>query len=83
MTLTPTTPPHVREWQEAIVQKYGHLLSNTGGNDPLELLSDFQRPSTDERPNRLMSTNVVRFTLAVAVESQVGLLAKLEREGLL
>lgn len=75
--------PHVYAWQLTLLEKYGHLLTNTGGNDPADLLNDLQRPGTDERPNRLMSSNIVRFTLAVGVASQVSLLSALEKGGLL
>lgn len=72
---------HVSAAQQRIVALYGHLFTNTGGNDPCDLLNDMQRPSTDERPNYMASTNIVRFILAVGVQSQVALLAHLEREG--
>jgi len=62
--------------KEEIVAKYGHLINNTGGNDPLELVKRLEEP-------RLMSTNVVVFTLAVAVEGQIALLQRLDKEGLL
>lgn len=75
--------PHVRPWQFPVVEKYEGLLVNTGGNDALDLLNDMQRPGTDTRPNRLMSTNVVRFTLAVAVQSQVQLLHLMDEKGML
>lgn len=77
------TYPHVREWQRPLVEQYGRLFNNTGGNDPLGLLNDLQNPGTDDRPNRLASVNVVRFTLAVAVQTQVNLLHRLVEEGLL
>jgi hypothetical protein len=73
--------PHVRDWQRNIVAAYGDLLNNTGGNDPLDLLNDLQRPGTDERPNRLMSVNVVRFSLALGVSCQVSLLRTLIEKG--
>lgn len=60
-----------------IVEKYGHLLTNTGGNEPIDLLRQL---NTNDR---LMSVNVVVFVLAVGVQSQIGLLARLEKEGLL
>lgn len=62
---------------DEIIAAYGHLLTNTGGNDPAELLDDLAKD------RRMASTNVVRFTLAVAVQSQVDLLKRLHREGLL
>lgn len=60
-----------------IVEKYGHLLTNTGGNDPLELVGDLD---TDKY---MMQTNVVRFVLATAVLSQISLLKRMHEEGLL
>ena len=73
--------PDVRPRQREIVERYGDLFTNTGGNDPLDLLQDLQRPGTDDRPNRLASSNVVRFTLAVAAQAQAALLARLEDLG--
>lgn len=69
--------PHVTPKQKEIVKRFGSLFNNTGGNDPLDLLNDFQKPS----PNNLMRTNIVRFTLAMAVKAQVGLIATLQEEG--
>lgn len=83
MDTTTDKYPDVTDSQKDICARFGHLLTNTGGNDPVDLLQDMQRPGTDARPNRLASTNVVRFTLAVGVQSQVWLLQRLEREGLL
>lgn len=74
--------PDVHEWQRELVARYGQLLTNTGGNDPLDLLQDLQRPGTDDQPNRLMTTNVVRFLLAASINAQLSLLARLERDGL-
>jgi hypothetical protein len=72
--------PYVMAWIFPIVKEYEELFNNTGGNDPLDLLNDFLNPGTDERPNRLMTVNVVRWTLAMAVYSQVILLRKLQDE---
>lgn len=69
--------PLVRDWQHDVLEQYGDLLNNTGGNDPRDLLEDFL---VDER---MASANVVRFTLAVAVGSQVQLLAALMEAGLI
>lgn len=60
-----------------IVEKYGHLLNNTGGNDPIDLL---RRLATNEN---LMTVNLPVAVLAIAVLSQIRLLARLEKEGLL
>ncbi|AWN07800.1 hypothetical protein HOT31_gp130 [Microbacterium phage Hendrix] len=65
------------EAQERIVEKYGHLLNNTGGNEPLELL---RRLNTEER---LMTTNMPVAVLAIAVQSQISLLITLERESVI
>jgi hypothetical protein len=62
---------------QEIVAKYGHLLGNTGGNDPLDLL---KRLRTE---NRLMTTNIVVYLLAVAVESQINLLKRLHDRGMI
>lgn len=71
--------PHVKTDEREMVERFGHLLNNTGGNDPLDLLNDFNRPS----PNNLMAVNIVRFTLAMGVHTQVGLLRRLINEGLI
>lgn len=70
------------DWKMEILETYGPLLTNTGGNDPRELLEDLQ-PYEDGRPNRLMSTNVVRFVLAIGIEAQVSLIKVLQEEGML
>lgn len=75
--------PHVSAQQLRIIDLYGSLFTNTGGSEPAALLNDMQRPSTDERPNYMASTNIVRFTLAVGVQSQVALIARLEIAGAL
>lgn len=59
------------------IEKYGELLNNTGGNPPAELLEDLR---DDER---MFSTNIVRYLLAMAVKSQVTLILRLQAEGLL
>lgn len=71
--------PHVAAWQFGIIAKYGDLLVETGGNDPRDLLNDFQKPS----PNNLMAVNIVRFTLAMGVRTQVAVIQKLQDAGLL
>ncbi|MFG3710976.1 hypothetical protein [Micromonospora sp. NPDC047730] len=71
----PAEPAHwtMPEWMEP----YRDLIVNTGGNEVEELINDL---NTDRR---MMRTNVVRFSLAVAVRSQVSLLAGLREAGLL
>jgi len=71
--------PHVAEWELGIVVKYGHLLNNTGGNPPAELLDDLSNPGE----KNMARTNLPRFVLAAAVQSQVILIARLQAEGLL
>ena len=61
----------------AILNNYGSLLNNTGGNDPAELLLDFYN---DEN---LLATNIVRYLMAMAVLAQVILIKTLIREELL
>lgn len=60
-----------------LLEKYGHLLNNTGGNDPVDLMREYHTN------DNLMTVNIVVFTLAVSVESQLNLLRKLIKEGLL
>lgn len=62
---------------EEVVEKYGHMLVNTGGNDPLALV---HRLDTERN---LMSTNVVVFVLATAVLSQIHLLQRMHEAGVL
>ena len=61
----------------AILNNYGSLFNNTGGNDPAELLEDFYHHEN------LFATNIVRYLLAMAVYAQVALIKTLIREGLL
>ena len=61
----------------AILNNYGSLLNNTGGNPPVELLEDFYN---DEH---MFATNIVRYLLATAVLAQVTLIKTLIREELL
>lgn len=63
--------------EDQLIARYGDLLVNTGGNDPAELL---HRLDTEKH---LAATNVVVFTLATAVRSQLRLLANLRQAGLL
>lgn len=60
-----------------IVARFGHLLNNTGGNPPLELLS---RLDSEER---LAFSNLFVFTIAAGVRAQVDLLKHLDVLGLL
>lgn len=53
-----------------LATKYGELLVNTGGNDPVELVADL------DLDKHMMTTNVVRFVLAVGVQSQLLVLGK-------
>ena len=62
----------------AILNNYGSLLNNTGGNDPAELLLDFFN-----HDKNMFATNIVRYVLAMAVFAQVALIKTLIREGLL
>lgn len=73
------THPHVSERTAAIVERYRDKITNTGGNDPLDLLDDLSNPA---RKN-MAATNVVRFSIAFAVLAQVQLLAVLENDGTL
>ena len=69
---------HVQALEQVrVVEKYGHLLNNTGGNDPIDLLRDL---NTNDR---LLTVNMPVAILAIAVQSQLGLLIRLEKEGLL
>lgn len=69
--------PHVQEWQHDMIDKYGTVLNNTGGNDPRNLLERF---ATEPR---LASSNIVVFTLACSIRSQLQLLLVLEEKGIL
>ena len=61
----------------AILNNYGSLFNNTGGNPPAELLEDIYNNKN------LFATNIVRGLLAMAVLAQVTLIKTLIREGLL
>ena len=61
----------------AILNNYGTLLNNTGGNDPIELLLDYYNN------DRRTSINIVRHMLAFATNVQVNLIKRLQKEGLL
>ena len=75
MTGTETTAERwtMPDWMEP----YRELINNTGGNEVEDLIN---RLATE---THLASTNIVVFTIAVAVQSQVRLLAILHQEGLL
>lgn len=60
--------------QKVIAEKYGHLILETGGNDPIELA---------ERDGVDFFSNSVVAAMQFAVRSQISLLNKLDREGLL
>lgn len=69
-TATENTNPTRATWAPDettvhIVEKYGHLLNNTGGNDPIDLLRDL---ATNDR---LMTVNLPVAVLAIAVKSQI------------
>lgn len=68
---------YVTTRERELCGKYGHLLTNTGGNDPLELLDDLNDPTY----KNFASTNLPRFVLAASVSAQIGLLMRLERDG--
>lgn len=65
------------EAQVRVTETYGHLFNNTGGNEPLKLLTRLNREE------RLMTTNLPVAVLAIAVQSQISLILTLEKEGLL
>lgn len=71
--MSDTDFPNITPRQQGLIVKYKHLLNNTGGNDPLELLNDFCRPN-----NRDLQVNIVRYLLGFAVQSQVTLLDQLD-----
>lgn len=63
--------------EDQLIARYGTFLVNTGGNDPAGLL---HRLATEKH---LAATNIVVFTMATAVRSQLQLLAKLHDASLL
>lgn len=69
--------PDVPDWQHDLIDRYGALLINTGGNDPRDMM---QRLANEER---MASTNIVMFTLCVAVKTQLDLLALMDEKGML
>lgn len=60
-----------------LIARYEQYLNNTGGNPAAELLTDL------ETNDNMIGTNLVRYLLAFAVQSQVELLRVLEDAGLL
>jgi hypothetical protein len=78
----PTGPradyPRVSDLEREVIETYGHLFNNTGGNDPLDLLNRFNEPGST-----IARTNFVVFTLATAVHAQVLLIVTLVKKGLL
>lgn len=70
--------PYVSEQEQSVATRWEHLLTNTGGNSPRELMNDLGKPNSN-----MMATNIVRFVLAVSVQGQVELLIRLEAEGVL
>ena len=68
-----TEYPYVSARELSVIERFESVLVNTGGNDPRELINDLGDP----KHARMMSTNVVRFVLAVAVQSQVRCLRRL------
>ena len=75
-TIDTTKYPHVREYDQRVIRAYEARLNNTGGNDAVELLNDFNTPNSN-----IMRSNVVRFALAMAVHAQLTLLLRLMRDG--
>lgn len=63
--------------EDEVIEKFGHLLNNTGGNEPRELLHRYR--TTDN----LAQTNIFVFTLGVSVTSQLTLLRTLLKEGII
>ncbi|QNJ56015.1 hypothetical protein SEA_RASPUTIA_125 [Microbacterium phage Rasputia] len=63
------------EEQKRIVDTYGEFFNNTGGNDPLDLLTRLHREEY------LVSTNMPVAMLAMAQLAQVNLIRTLENEG--
>jgi len=64
----------VSDKEKEVIVKYGNLFSNTGGNDPLELIL---RNDCD------LFSNPIVAALQVAIQAQAALIIKLEKEGLL
>lgn len=61
----------------AEVKPYFHLFNNTGGNDVEDL---WKRYHTEKN---MAFSNIVLFTMCASVESQINLIMRLKREGLL
>jgi len=60
------------EW----MRKYKHMINNTGGNPIEELIND-------DGTNSNVFNNAPRALICVAVKSQVALLERLHKEGVL
>ena len=59
------------------LKPYAHLLVNTGGNDPEDLLRMLYEDKN------VMSTNPLLATMALSIESQLTLLSNLKEKDLL
>ena len=71
--------PHVPGWAFDVVDIYGDHLNSTGGNDPLSLVNDLNNPNN----RNFAKVNIVRFTLAAQVWSQLLLLSRLRQKEVL
>lgn len=73
-----TTPDPTARWtMPDWMEPYRHMIGNTGGNTVEDLL---HRLDTEKY---LSQTNIIVFTMAATVRSQVTLLSSLHRAGLL
>ena len=62
-----------------MLNEYGDLITNHGGNKPEELITELLSP----RGARLLQTNLPRYLIAFGVYTQVQVLHSLYLEGLL
>lgn len=61
-----------------LAETYGDMITNTGGNAPMDLVNRLESDG-----QRLAHTNIVVYTMAMAVEAQLNLLDRLQSAGML
>jgi hypothetical protein len=71
--------PNLYDWQIPILQKWGHLLNNTGGNAPADLLNQIQ----SQKGADLLQTNLPVYLLAFGVHTQIQVIHTLQSRGII
>lgn len=69
--------PNVTSTQKRLIEKYRSFITNTGGNDPEDLLQRLQGPGGE----KLAQSNIIVWAMAYDIKGQVALLNRLEGSG--